>query len=1762
MTSTSQGNSTAATAGAGVHFEGQVAAYYLLTLLAGGDARGLPGVTLSKIALQQANQGRPLDDVIVSGISASGTACTLDIQVKRTATFSPKDPVFRDVVKQIAQAMKRDGFWDGQHELAIATERGPRSIDGAYQDLLALARNIGDPAIFFIQLELAGVANDSMRSFVSTFRSHLQAESAAHDDRTVWMLLRRLQILPFDFTSSEGESQVMARERVLRVLHPEETPRADAFWRALVELAFEIAKHQGDRTRTTLLELLRPLDFRLSGERRHAAARTALAERTRQALEEIDLVVGQVQLARRERLDSIHAAFDAGRYVELRGDAGVGKSGVLRLCAEAYLVQAQVLVLSPGRCAKRGGASICAEIGFEGTLHEFLAELASDGGAMVFLDNLDSMDAEEQRTVVDVVRAAEKVSGVRVLATARLDFGEDGSSWMPHDALDRLGRGPTISLNALTEAEIEQLKLGNPTLGSLLAPEHPARQLTTNLFRLARIAKRNSDPGSDPVPLSETEMALQWWKSADGDPQDAGWRERSRVLAFLATQALTTQGAMDVREQPAAAVDALVRSGTLRNLSAHKVDFRHDVFREWAIACAIHEDATLFERIDLSQRASATLGRGVELLARLMIERAARAAAWNAMLARCPREGVHPSWRRAVLLALVRTEAAIAVLETAHGSLDANGGTLLRELVRTVMSVESVPAAIAFAKLPIDLNLLPAGMTVPKGLAWFALAAHLLVHSDTLPSAAVPDVVDFFTGLSTGTFGLGPMVPRTTTQIYRWLRMLEPLDGARDMPRKPHQLHAIGWEELRTLRESLRAGFLMFSSRVPALAAEYLEAVLESESNDDLAEQLVRSPGTLVAAAPALLALLTAKALIERPPRKTPRLFGDERAEPFTFLDHQFIPCSPGQGPFFELLQQAPKEGLSLVRRLVDHAVSYASGGREPGDDEVLDLTVLGISRRFVWTDSYGWSRNSNFYAMTSALMALEVWAHRRLERGDALDAVLADVLGDGDIPAAYLLIAADLVLSHWPKTVDASLGLLASPELLCRDRHRQGHDQMPDIDFFWIGALRPEPAGKVSLTELKRKASRQINLEGLFCEIREHASAEQLAWLKERLEAAAVRLGSPGEDDNFGDPRFMAQHVLHLLDPANWVTTQVTQKEGTVVSVLAYRAPPQEAAHLARLTAARAELLSADAMRDALIAAVFAPARMPQELQRTAVAWAIAQGEAGAAAPVQEGRDKEFAAEQQEEAIVSAAMQVMRDGDEELRAAHAAWAMDVLVATVQSDPRNPVHESRGGLRYNRVAIATLGLVHSLKFSMSRTDIRRILELAVSDHHAAAHGFGAGARTLAAVDARLPRTVLRCALVSCIVFEGRWDATLEDKHAQAQAQQALAVLAVDAELAWIFDSAQEPAWPEFPAARPRSGYRMRLLAALDATDDGDGSRDVDEDSNVDIDGEADGDRLEAEEPEGEAQAALPVVRAQRLHAQSAALWVKQWLRNPTDAGHPWLLGFVAAYMPWTIKANGGELSEGDEAEDAPREWTIVFFDAVAEVAASMPLALVHSDILEPICSLPEQNFYDVLVNFLRSFDQLYFNGSHVTETCAVEVRSRLATHMMSTHGWTRLRGAESSSIEVHLGPAVAALAFNDFTRVAPSKCYLLPPGIASAEPMLATLTRLAKSAPSPFLAVMLLNFLEVAPSRIHMPLLATCGAAWLAVYPDSRSFWIDHGLGRRWCEVVRRVVSVDLAALAENVDDAAVIERVVARLVRVGIPEAAQLESSWGNDAE
>src|SRR5262249_15503067 len=147
----------------------------------------------------------------------------------------------------------------------------------------------------------------------------------------------------------------LALERARNVLAPIDAPRASAFWKALTDTAIRVAASGGDLDRNRLLSEIELIDsFRMLGSRRNRAPREALAEVAALAAADFNGSIAGVTLAFSDQLDAVRDSMDRGRYVEIRGGPGVGKSGLLGMLVDQVLAEGRAIVLSPDRTIPGG----------------------------------------------------------------------------------------------------------------------------------------------------------------------------------------------------------------------------------------------------------------------------------------------------------------------------------------------------------------------------------------------------------------------------------------------------------------------------------------------------------------------------------------------------------------------------------------------------------------------------------------------------------------------------------------------------------------------------------------------------------------------------------------------------------------------------------------------------------------------------------------------------------------------------------------------------------------------------------------------------------------------------------------------------------------------------------------------------------------------------------------------------------------------------------------------------------------------------------------------------------------------------------------------------------------------------------------------------------------------------------------------------------------------------------------------------------------
>src|ERR1039458_2831584 len=107
--------STEITGGAGFTYEDAVVAYFLTALLRKEPAAGQTG-TVTRVAIQQARHGEPLDDIIVN-TTIDDEPRRLSLQVKRAVEISaaPSNEHFREIVRHALETDRKSTRLNSRH---------------------------------------------------------------------------------------------------------------------------------------------------------------------------------------------------------------------------------------------------------------------------------------------------------------------------------------------------------------------------------------------------------------------------------------------------------------------------------------------------------------------------------------------------------------------------------------------------------------------------------------------------------------------------------------------------------------------------------------------------------------------------------------------------------------------------------------------------------------------------------------------------------------------------------------------------------------------------------------------------------------------------------------------------------------------------------------------------------------------------------------------------------------------------------------------------------------------------------------------------------------------------------------------------------------------------------------------------------------------------------------------------------------------------------------------------------------------------------------------------------------------------------------------------------------------------------------------------------------------------------------------------------------------------------------------------------------
>ncbi|GAB3582353.1 hypothetical protein GCM10027406_25010 [Leifsonia lichenia] len=979
----STGSSPYSTGGGGVRLEHSYAACLIAGLLAGdtlpelGDALSVDSIRLQASDLSDA------DDIVVEGRDAHGEGHRASIAVRRSPALTTSDdasvPLIRDFLAIVTDHWPEVS--SGRWQLVLAVSTNANAIT-ELAELAELARSLPTAAELAARLTQAGRTNarvrgryDHLKRLVARASEGFPPANGLTAEELTWRLVSHLSIRSLRLERTDRADRTAAVNALQRVLTDGTPAVADALFSRIEELVGGWAPQAAVLTQALVRQELR--NYPLARSASFASAwgsfdrlGTRLRESVRPALRSGQQVLELERPAERERLvEAMRSVGESVGALVVTGDPDVGKSALSLRAVETLEREGAAIVSLSLRDLPVTVMELEGQLGGH-ALDDVMAAGAVRPVRLLLVDGAESV-LEGKAQMFRAFVAAGLRAGFGVVSVTRTD----GSRLVREEVANALeltesSRSPgTYTVGPLTNDERQALPDAFTALARLAVDSRASWVLGRPGLVDALLRTGSAlDPGDL---LCEADVYATVWRnlirrdeihqvgSASPDDRDQAALSVAKRTLGIAADAPYGTGAAELRS------DGILRVPNNPALTPGD-EFASDLFRDFALC-------RLFITQGWEALRSAGAPRWSIRAARLGCQAAlldpSRLSAWRNLSTEfgeiASTQG--DRWLEVPYEALLTLGDAEPALRELWGSLTDHDSAGLGILLR-LAEVRYVNGTIgdAFALAPLVKVVFCDRLKIEHGpqfgyrtihevirdivLAWLRGMASVSLRPDALRQKVRDIILDGNPSLydEFAIEALASLGPDIDDKAEAWLRQV-----GSDRP-----------EDLNAAVESFAVVASMSQAR-PKLLLDLAEAYyIELPDPDDH--------------------------------------WGGSRLDD-GIRDFKHGPGigfgTPGAawyyGPFFRLLNTTPREAISFINRMLNHAArvrverthDFVDNSKDPAEFAGIEMDVAGIGVRRYVGDSHVWAwyRGSSVgpYPCMSALLALERFIDHMLENWD-----------------------------------------------------------------------------------------------------------------------------------------------------------------------------------------------------------------------------------------------------------------------------------------------------------------------------------------------------------------------------------------------------------------------------------------------------------------------------------------------------------------------------------------------------------------------------------------------------------------------------------------------------------------------------------------------------------------------------------------------------------------------------------------------------------
>lgn len=700
----------------------------------------------------------------------------------------------------------------------------------------------------------------------------------------------------------------------------------------------------------------------------------------------------------------------------------------------------------------------------------------------------------------------------------------------------------------------------------VLFAEGQEKEFARRPFFAQVLAQRSVGTDGAPGKFSEISLAQVWLEGAQGLQDKASSIERRQAMGELAArcgQSTNRSGAVEgISVQ---ALTALVQERAIAEVAGSgRYSFTHDIFLEWAMFGLCRQNGPDWPSTLTAAGDRPGMIRVVELLSQSEFETGDN---WSETQLALEQQESWRHWSRVWLLAPFASPAFFDRKDTIS--------EFLREDHRLIRLLSSFRAHKTIENLLVVHGAFELGektkfekFRIADFLSWPRPVRNwrrLLIWLLSLDwnEATAEDIVDTF-DVWLNLFQDYPdkIKDRFAERVDQILTEWDAYDyWDRSKKTTPLGFHKDGFGG------KLRQAFLRSSLTNTDLLSRRLQAWTTERINDKVQTSVFAWSVHLASVVPEALADFSFQAFIDPLPSESaersrgqmigwPPHMNDWDSPGISDYSRHCHPASPVQQPFAALFEQAPQEGLRLVRKLLSRTV--VAWRELPQYDYRNREIPVSFSVEFPWGSQtfwggrriYGWYRGLfSCDILGSALMALEDWAFSELEAGRDVDEIVEELV-TGHESVATLGIALGVLLDK-DALSPAAAALVGCQHIWAMDEYRWQHD-VQGLHSNEIGAsfgLSNDTTHLEALKRLNSRPSRKKNVEWL-AKVFVLTANDQREKIVEQLSGFPAELpftheGQDQDDNLIKYYRKRAEEWAAIADLSNYA--QVETEDGRV---------------------------------------------------------------------------------------------------------------------------------------------------------------------------------------------------------------------------------------------------------------------------------------------------------------------------------------------------------------------------------------------------------------------------------------------------------------------------------------------------------------------------------------------------------------------------------------------------------------------------------------